>query len=100
MFNFVGLNMSAELTFVGSVTPVNVTTLNIIDETRVIQSVNVSRMSDSFIGMFTPPQAEFKIQVIGVDDNGYNFSYISDISIEPTSISLTFGKYKVDMRSG
>ena len=85
--------MSAELIIVGSTTPVNITSLNIIDEGGVIQSIaNVSRMGDSFISMFTPPQVEFKMQVTGVDDNGYNFSYISDISIEPTSISLTFGK--------
>ena len=85
--------MSAELIIVGSTTPVNITSLDIIDEGGVIQSIaNVSRMGDSFISMFTPPQVEFKMQVTGVDDNGYNFSYISDISIEPTSISLTFGK--------
>ena len=85
--------MSAELIIVGSTTPVNITTLDIIDEGGVIQSVaNVSRMGDSYISMFTPPQVEFKMRVTGVDDNGYNFTYISDISIEPTSISLTFGK--------
>ena len=85
--------MSAELIIVGSITPVNITTLDIIDEGGVIQSVaNVSRMGDNHISMFTPPQVEFKMQVAGVDDNGYNFTYVSDISIEPTSISLSFGK--------
>ena len=78
----------------GSVTPVTINTLNIINETTVIESItNLSRTNDSFIGRFTPLQ-DYKLQVIGTDDNGLNFSYISDISVKPTSISLTFGKHK------
>ena len=41
-----------------------------------------------------PPLEEFKLQVIGVDDRAYDFSYImiSDVFVELTSISVTFGK--------
>lgn len=89
----VGLNMSAELIIIGSAAPVNITTLDIINEEGVIQTITImNNMSDGFIAMFMPPQEEFKMQATGVDDNGYNFSYISDISVEPTSIGLTFGK--------
>ena len=49
--------------------------------------------NNSYIGYFDPPPEEFQLQVSGTDDNGYPFSYISDVSIEPTAISLRFGKY-------
>ena len=89
----VGLNMSAELIIVGSAMPVNITTLNIINEQEVLQTVSIlNGTSDSFVAMFMPPSEEFKLQAIGVDDRGNDFSYISDVSVEPTSISLTFGK--------
>ena len=84
--------MSAELIIVGSTAPVNISTVDIIDERGVIQSItDTIRIGDNFIIMFTLPEEEFKMQVNGIDDNGYRFSYVSDISIEPTSISLTFG---------
>lgn len=85
--------MSAELIIVGSATPVNITTLDIINEEGVIQSITLmNNVSDNFVAMFMPPQEEFKMQVTGVDDNGEDFSYVSDISVEPTSIRLTFGE--------
>ena len=88
-----GLNMSAELIIVGSATPVNITTLDIINEEEVIQSITLmNNVSDNFVAMFMPPQEEFKMQVTRVDDNGRSFSYVSDISVEPTRIRLTFGK--------
>ena len=85
--------MSAELIIVGSAMPVNITTLNIINEQRVLQTVPIlNSTSGSFVAMFMPPLAEFKLQVMGVDDRGFDFSYISDVAVEPTSISLSFGK--------
>ena len=89
----VGLNMSAELIIVGSAMPVDITTLNLINEQEVLQTISiVNSTSDSIVAMFMPPEEEFKLQAIGMDDRGYNFSYISDVSVEPTSISLNFGK--------
>ena len=89
----VGLNMSAELIIVGSAMPVDITTLYLINEQEVLQTISiVNSTSDSIVAMFMPPEEEFKLQAIGVDDGGYNFSYISDVSVEPTSISLNFGK--------
>ena len=89
----VGLNMSAELIIVGSAMPVDITTLYLISEQEVLQTISiVNSTSDSIVAMFMPPEEEFKLQAIGMDDRGYNFSYISDVSVEPTSISLNFGK--------
>ena len=44
--------------------------------------------NNTYVGIFTASTEEFKVQVTGTDDNGYRFSYISDVSVEPTTISL------------
>jgi len=73
---------------------VTINTLDIITDEGVIQSITgLTKISnETYASMFAIPLVEFKIQANGVDDNGYNFSYISDISVEPTSVSLSFGK--------
>ena len=79
---------------VGSNRPVTVNTLDIINDEGEIQSINDLTMigNNAYAALFMTPLVEFKMRVNGVDDNGYNFSYISDISVEPTSLSLSFGK--------
>ena len=96
--HILGIFATAELTIVGSTLPVTVNTLDIINDEGVIQSINDLTPIDNnvYASLFMTPLVEFKMQVNGVDDNGYNFSYISDISVEPTSLSLSFGKLSND----
>ena len=83
------------LTVMGSNSSVSINGLNFVNSQGVIQSTdNLTRTSnDSYISLFVPPVEEFQIQIVGIDDNGFNFSYVSAISVEPTTISLTFGRY-------
>lgn len=89
-----GIFATGELTIVGSTRPVTVSTLDIINDEGEIQSINdlTNIGNNAYASLFMTPLVEFKMRVNGADDNGYNFSYISDISIEPTSLSLSFGK--------
>ena len=64
--------------------------MDVINDRGVIQRVeNVTVVgNETYVGLFNPPTEEFKVQVSGTDDNGFKFSYISDVSVEPTTISL------------
>ena len=64
--------------------------MDIVNDLGIIQHVeNVTVVgNNTYVGFFIPSTEEFKIQVSGTDDNGFRFSYIGDVSIEPTTISL------------
>ena len=71
--------------------------MDIINDQGVIQRVeNVTVVgTETYVGFFIPPTEEFKVQVSGSDDNGFKFSYISDVSVEPTTISLQIRGKKI-----
>ena len=95
---FTGDTIIAEFKIQGSTAPVTFHAMDIVNDGGIIQNVqNVTVVDDdSYIGIFVAPAEEFQIQVNGTDDNGSWFSYISDISIEPTTISLRInGKHCV-----
>ena len=91
----IGYNFYAEFTITGSNNPVVISSINAVNDQGTINLplLNLTEVeNNSYIGYFDPPSEEFQLQVTGTDDNGFPFSYISDISIEPTTISLRFGK--------
>ena len=89
-----GYSMFVEATIIGSENPVVISNINVVNDQGFI--LNLSNLTEidnnSYIGFFDLPSEEFQLQVNGKDDNGFPFSYISDISVEPTTISLGFGK--------
>lgn len=86
--------MFVQSTIIGSDNPVVISDINVVNDQGTILTVsNLTKIeNNSYIGFFDLPREEFQFQVNGVDDNGYPFSYISDISVEPTTISLAFSK--------
>ena len=64
--------------------------MDIVNDQGVIQYVENATVvnNNTYVGFFISPNEEFKVQVSGTDDNGFRFSYISDVSVEPTTISL------------
>ena len=89
--------MFVESTVIGSNNPIeiDISSINIVsDQLGFILSVsNLTKVdNNSYIGSFDPPPEEFQLQVNGIDDNGFQFSYISDMSVEPVNIGLTFSK--------
>jgi len=86
--------MFAESTIIGSSNSIVINSINVVNDQGIILSLlNLTEIeNNSYIGYFDPPSEEFQFQVNGIDDNGFQFSYISDISVEPTTISLTFSK--------
>ena len=64
--------------------------MDIVNDQGVIQYVENATVinNNTYVGFFISPNEEFKVQVSGIDDNGFRFSYISDVSVEPTTISL------------
>lgn len=65
--------------------------LNLIsDSGTILQSLNnLTRIEqDSYVAAFIPPPEAFVLQLIGIDRNGYNFSHISDTSVEVSSVDL------------
>lgn len=91
--------MFSEFSIVGSnssVTINNITIMdvigNILPETVEINQNLTELANNSYFGAFVSPENEFRMIINGVDDNGYIFSYVSDVSVEPTRISLSFGK--------
>lgn len=87
--------MYAELTIIGSDDPVEITSIDIVtDRGSILTASNLTEIkNNSYIGLFDLPLEEFQLQVTGIDDRGYPFTYISDISVEPTNISLSFSEY-------
>lgn len=83
------------LTVMGTNSSVTISGFNLVNSEGVIQPVdNFTRTgNDSYIGIFVPPMEEFQFQIVGMDDNAFNFSYVGSISVEPTTISLTYGEY-------
>ena len=86
--------MFVEATILGSENPVVISSINVVNDQGFILTLsNLTEIdNNSYIGVFDLPSDEFQLQINGIDDNGFAFSYISDISIEPTTISLAFGK--------
>lgn len=87
--------MFAQSIIIGSENPVIINSINVVHDEGVIDSVsNLTEIeNNSYIGFFVTPSEEFQLQVTGIDDNGFQFSYISDVSVEPTAVSLAFSKY-------
>ena len=87
--------MFVESTIIGSDNPIELHSINVVnDQLGFILSVsNLTEIdNNSYIGFFDPPPEEFQLEVNGTDDNDFLFSYISDISVEPINISLTYSK--------
>ena len=86
--------MFVEATILGSENPVVISSINVVNDQGFILTLsNLTEIdNNSYIGVFDLPSDEFQLQINGIDDNGFAFSYISDTSIEPTTISLAFGK--------
>ena len=92
---YVGYIMFVESTIIGNDNPIELSNINFVnDQLGFILSVsNLTEISnDSYIGFFDPPPEEFQLEVNGIDNNGFLFSYISDILVEPINISLIFSK--------
>ena len=73
---------------------ITVTELNLINtEDTVLQSIsNLSNLGrGTYAGTFMPPSQTFTLQLVGVDNNGFNFSHISDTSTEVSFINLSLG---------
>ena len=69
-----------------------VNTLNLLDiEGAVLISLSNLTLLEggSYVSTFQPPSVTFQLQLIGRDANGYNFSHISDTSVEVATVSLT-----------
>ena len=86
--------MFVEATILGSENPILISSINATnDQGSILSFSNLTEIKNNkytgFLGNL--PSEEFQLQVNGIDDNGFPFSYISDISVEPTAISLTFG---------
>ena len=94
MCALIGYAMFVEATILGSENPVVISSINVVNDQGFILTLsNLTEIdNNSYIGIFDLPSDEFQLQINGIDDNGFAFSYISDISIEPTTISLAFGK--------
>lgn len=76
--------------------PVNVSVLNLIsgDGTILLSINNLTRLGEeSYVGVFLPPSEAFVLQLVGTDHNGYNFSHISDTSVEVSFIDLALSMY-------
>lgn len=70
--------------------------LNLVDsEGGVLASLSMSNLTalegGSYVGLFLPPPETFQLQFFGIDGRGYNFSHISDTSVEVATISLVLG---------
>ena len=72
-----------------------VTNINLVDGqgTILLPINNVTQLDPetSYFVEFIQPAESYQLQLIGMDASGFNFSRISDISIESTSISLSLG---------
>ena len=71
--------------------------LNLINDEGVeLLSINNLTAVDrgSYVGVFLPPSETFQLQITGTDGNGYNFSHISDTSVEVAIISLSLSMSK------
>jgi len=70
--------------------------LNLLDDGgSQLQSItNITILSDdTFAAVFSPPPESFRLQVVGVDGNGHNYSRIIDTSIRSTPVSIGLGMY-------
>ena len=57
--------------------------------------MNISQLSsNSFATTFMPPTESFTMQFFGMDENGHNFSHISDIFFDVSSVYLSLSKLK------
>ena len=52
--------------------------------------------SNAFAINFIPPDVSFQWQIVGRDEEGYNFSRISDTTIEVSNIDLSLGNISQD----
>jgi len=91
--------MYAIFTIIGSAAPVTINYVTLVDFDGVIYlenfepDANLTKLENStFIQSFRAPNSEFQMTVTGIDDNGFNFSFISDVFVDPVTISLAFGK--------
>ena len=86
--------MFVEATIIGSENPVVINSINAVNDWGFVLALsNLTEIdNNSYIGFFDLPPDEFQLQINGIDDNGFAFSYISDVSVEPTTINLAFGE--------
>lgn len=92
----VGQPLIALITVEEADVPVAVNVLNLIsDSGLILQSINnlVNQGENMYVGTFIPPPEAFVLQLTGTDHNGYNFSHISDTSVEASAIDLTLSKH-------
>ena len=92
--------MYAIFTIIGSAAPVTINYITLVDFDGVIYlenfepDANLTELeNNTFIQSFRCPNREFQMIVRGIDDNGFNFSFLSDVFVDPVTISLAFGKW-------
>ncbi|XP_065895475.1 von Willebrand factor A domain-containing protein 7-like isoform X2 [Dysidea avara] len=90
--------MYAIFTIIGSAAPVTINYITLVDFDGVIYlenfepDANLTELeNNTFIQSFRCPNREFQMIVRGIDDNGFNFSFLSDVFVDPVTISLAFG---------
>ena len=87
-------------TIIGSAAPITINYITLVDFDGVIYletfepDANLTQLeNNTFIQSFRCPNREFQMIVRGIDDSGFNFSFISDVIIDPVTITLAFGKW-------
>lgn len=76
-------------------TSLAVETIQLVDSTgTILQSIDDVFVLDdnAFATNFIPPEGSFHWQIVGQDEEGYEFSRISNTAIEVSDIDLTLGK--------
>ena len=66
--------------------------INLLSENSGVNIASLSNITrvgaDIFAASFLPPAEGFVLQLVGMDSNGFNFSYISDTAVEVASIDM------------
>lgn len=95
---YAGQPLTAVITVQGGKVPVTASALNLLsDSGTTLLSMNklTSLGGNSYMGKFIAPSEAFVLQPVGTDDDGYRFSYISDILVKTSAIELTLSTYTV-----
>ena len=92
---YIGVPVIAFLEVDGDAVSVSISMLNLINNEGVrLLSINNLTMVErgSYVGVFLPPPETFQLQLVGTDGHGYNFSHITDTSVEVAVIRLSLSK--------
>ena len=92
-YNSAGDTLAAIIAARGS--DIAVQELNLIssDGADLLSIFNTTLGENEYLGVFSPPSEPFVLQALGTDNNGLNFSHISDTAVEVSTINLARGMY-------